>query len=217
MKEFKNRKLYTGIANVIPENLEELLNTPIYEISPKFLERFKETLEEKIRDISIKYTGKSDILLSYLMLYTYVTFYYYITRLLIKGDIDAKVTINKLIVIDAAERVGSNIGGFDSDASTKYEALFNRKAWKRREKIMGENIIKYLKEAGGPIIVITGVKHTSRDSEMIRVLKENGIKIRIIRLPVLQFAYNSDDLEKYGLEIIKEAYAKMILKNSYTA
>jgi len=222
MEELKNKKLYAGMANIIPENLEELLNAPIYKISPKFLERFKKTLEEEIQAISIKDAGKGDIsssslyyLLSYLMLYDYINFNYYLTQQLIKEDILAKANIYKWIVVSAAESVGSNVGSFDDDISTKYMSLSNEEAWKRRERTMGENIIKYLKEAGGSIIVITGLRHTDRDSEMIKVLKENGIKIRIIRLPVLQFAYNSDDKKKYELSVI--AYAKTILKNSYTA
>jgi len=205
-EKLRNKTLYVEIANIIPTTPKELLETPYYRIPSEFWELYSKIAEEEMWKLYNKLSegGKKLINwqnppLRYYQLLHQIAFGYYLSNLSleVKG-IDRGASTYKLIVMDSAIRTGAKIGCFDTNEEIRNKSLFDYVALKERERIMGLNIIKYLKENGGPIIVITGNDHARKDSELLKVLEEHGIKYRVIRLPTLPFTYNKLDALIYA-------------------
>jgi len=211
-EKLRNKTLYIETMNIIPTTPKELLETPFYRIPSEFWELYSKIAEEEMLKLYNKLSegGTKKLLadwqntpLQHYRLLRGITFGYHLANHLLEiKDIYRGVYTYKLIVMDSAIRTGAKIGYFDANEEIKHNSSLDYKAMKERERIMGLNIVKYLKESGGPIVVITGRYHTRKDSELLKVLEEHGIKYRVIRLPTLPFTYNRLDPLMYGLGVL---------------
>jgi len=212
-EKFRDKILYMEKVNIIPTTPEELLETPFYRIPSEFWDLYYKIAEKEMWKLYNKLSegGTKNLptdwrntpLKYYLLLQEIVSNYHSWNLSLERENILLRgAPTYNLIVMDSAIKSGAKIGYFDADDETRYKSVFDEEVNKERERIMGLNVIKYLKENGGPIVVITGKGHTRKGSELLKVLEEHGIKTRVIRLPTLPFTYKRIDASMYGLSVI---------------